>query len=867
MTELLKKKKLNTSKTIKSKTPLKLSKKKKPQNPFAKAMKKPKKISQVGTITLIVLGIALIPGTIFLNSFIDEEIAKGIGEQTLVPTPLDSNYFTFVTNDYPGAPEEYKTYYLWNLTNPDAFLSGSEPPVYEEIGPFRFKYLKYKYDISYNLISSTVTYKEYEKYVQVGGENISEVYITNVNPAFLGGVAMAGGSQRDYCEMNLPYVLSQVKETFESIFTESMDTQLNDEEWIEQSQRDILSECETLGASEISSKTVADIFFDCIEISDLQFFLEQGMPDWEEVFYAEWANDSAPQFNGDYNYLANQVDYTGGGIEVLLAAGIEDLMVQTLLDEDIQRVQNALISKQIAEMVDESGSLNGLGVDIDGTLAGTAIPPEADLNITNTEYVQIEDYEEEFWEWVWLIIPLHIGTKMDLDQYNIVGETGITYDQCVALWNKSDPLSLTGMDYEENQLWFDALDNTPEGEYARGNLTAYFGITSDQLAKILEWIDTSIETWLPNAVAYQSNEWNSGVITNRTVEEWLFEATDEAVCSFMEYYEKDTSIGRVHLFDNCENQTIAEEEAYIKTITMTTGHTNEQLARQVVAYDGKSTINLWQHSEPLMGSLGMYNPGKATELVPPKIFNPDLMRVIDLVYLGPTSVYGVQLNRFTFAPKTFSPNKNYYMNTQGLINVQAVEKFRGVPVLVSKPHFLDADPQVVASINGTHPDRMAHDTFIDIEPISGVTMHARERIQVNFNLTSEEYFTSDINTTTMPIVWYERSGIVPLHLAERFTNEVYPAQTAQAYILPGGITLGVILGIAGGAGTMNHEVKKSIIKKRLQPKSKQNLKGNLGSVKEKLGYTLPESKTLKKKNLKSKKPIKKMKSKKSNTKK
>ncbi len=821
----MKKIKNETEKPNKSKNSLKSNRKSKKslrQNNLPKSVKKPKKINQVAAISLLILGIALIPGAIFLNSFIQEEIDKGIEEQILVPTSPGTNFLAFITNDYLGAPEEFKTFYLWNLTNPDEFLSGDEKPIYEQIGPFKFRDLKYKYDIAYNPLLTEVTYKEYDKYVQVAGDNISEVYITNINPGFLGAIEYAGGTEQNLIEMNLPLVLSKVKGMFceelnqtlgEVLTEEGMFSMLNetlmgiindarvDSSFID-AFLDLLETFYGEGIIETWIENIITYIFDyLLPPEHLINFMANAMPTAEEVFYEEWANDYFPEVDANLTTLYEEIE----GVNSTVLLDILEFIFETFpaLKDLGESIMGSIIQQLGDDMVKSEGSSDGTGIDLDGRDPYNYPGSYRDLNIAN----------------------------------HTDGGSSLTYEQCTALWNESDPNSLLGMDYEINKVWFDALNGDNDSQYF---LRDHFGITETQLNSILNWIETGLSTWLPNLIEYSLNkEYNSGVITNRTVEEWLFTAEDAAIKDAMSQNGKDESLARVNLFDSCQNETEAEE-ADIKSITIMTGENNKYLARQVVKYDGKSTINIWESTEKIRGSLGMYNIPGMTDLIPPKIFISDLMRVIDMVYIGPTSIFGVNLNRFTFAPKTFSPNENYYMNTQGLINVQAVEKFQGVPVLVSKPHFLDSDPSVINAIEGIEPNRISHDTFIDVEPISGVTMNARERIQVNFNVSSDEYFTSDINTTVMPIAWYEQSGIVPKHLADRFTQEVYPAQTAQIAIISGGLVLGVVFSIAGGSGTLNNEFKKSIIRKRLGPKGKK-------AMKSKLGYKTEESKLKKKK--------------------
>jgi hypothetical protein len=181
------------------------------------------------------------------------------------------------------------------------------------------------------------------------------------------------------------------------------------------------------------------------------------------------------------------------------------------------------------------------------------------------------------------------------------------------------------------------------------------------------------------------------------------------------------------------------------------------------------------------------------------------------------------------------------MNTEGLINGQPIERFRGMPVCISKPHFLDTAQSVRNKVIGINPTEEKHETYIDVEPISGVTMNAHQRVQVNFNVSEDNYFT-EANSTIMPIMWYERTGKVPEDLAARFTGEVYPAQLAQGSILTVGMTCGIALTFAGGYKSISGQVKRSKIKKVVEPNNRKAFKSNIHSVQSKLGYMIKDKK-------------------------
>ena len=57
------------------------------------------------------------------------------------------------------------------------------------------------------------------------------------------------------------------------------------------------------------------------------------------------------------------------------------------------------------------------------------------------------------------------------------------------------------------------------------------------------------------------------------------------------------------------------------------------------------------------------------------------------------------------------------------------------PLYLTKPHFLEADPSLQSTVSGLDPDPVAHLTYVDVEPISGVTFDTHKRVQLNMGLS------------------------------------------------------------------------------------------------------------------------------------
>ena len=54
----------------------------------------------------------------------------------------------------------------------------------------------------------------------------------------------------------------------------------------------------------------------------------------------------------------------------------------------------------------------------------------------------------------------------------------------------------------------------------------------------------------------------------------------------------------------------------------------------------------------------------------------------------------------------------------------------GVPIVLSAPHFYNADPSLEKAVIGLKSDIEKHDTYLDIEPMTGITLSAHKRGQV-----------------------------------------------------------------------------------------------------------------------------------------
>ncbi|KAK6052262.1 hypothetical protein COOONC_10233 [Cooperia oncophora] len=84
----------------------------------------------------------------------------------------------------------------------------------------------------------------------------------------------------------------------------------------------------------------------------------------------------------------------------------------------------------------------------------------------------------------------------------------------------------------------------------------------------------------------------------------------------------------------------------------------------------------------------------------------------------------------------------------------------GTPrIYISNPHFFGADPAVLSSIQGMRkPSEEKDQTYVDIEPLSGVPIHAQRVTQINVGMVKGNLnVLADMYNITFPVLWMNES--------------------------------------------------------------------------------------------------------------
>ncbi|XP_076127297.1 lysosome membrane protein 2a [Alosa pseudoharengus] len=153
------------------------------------------------------------------------------------------------------------------------------------------------------------------------------------------------------------------------------------------------------------------------------------------------------------------------------------------------------------------------------------------------------------------------------------------------------------------------------------------------------------------------------------------------------------------------------------------------------------------------------------------IFAADLCRSIHLGYVNDEVVKGIPAYRFAPPSDVLeSPDKNpanagFCVPAgdclgKGVLKVSVCRE--GAPIVVSFPHFYQAEAKYINAIDGMNPNKEEHETYLDLNPTTGLPIRACKRAQLNIILNRVSGFpkTKHFNGTIFPIMYVNETATI-----------------------------------------------------------------------------------------------------------
>lgn len=141
------------------------------------------------------------------------------------------------------------------------------------------------------------------------------------------------------------------------------------------------------------------------------------------------------------------------------------------------------------------------------------------------------------------------------------------------------------------------------------------------------------------------------------------------------------------------------------------------------------------------GSTGEFWPMEINPTGDISVFVTDLCRPLTLKYQKDYTHYGVTGSRWVGDYRVFDNGENYPPNKcyctghpcpDLLAGVHNMSDCRfGAPIFASFPHFYLADKAYLNAVSGLKPNQSEHEFSLALEPLTGITLKADAKVQIN----------------------------------------------------------------------------------------------------------------------------------------
>ncbi|XP_068938944.1 scavenger receptor class B member 1-like isoform X1 [Petaurus breviceps papuanus] len=215
--------------------------------------------------------------------------------------------------------------------------------------------------------------------------------------------------------------------------------------------------------------------------------------------------------------------------------------------------------------------------------------------------------------------------------------------------------------------------------------------------------------------------------------------------------------------------------------TVFTGVKDFSKIHQVDKWNGKSKLNFWNSDQCNMinGTSGQMWAPFMTPEYNLQFYSPEACRSLSFDYEKSGEFKGIPTYRFV-APNTLFANGSVYPPNEGFCpclesGIQNMSSCQlNAPLFLSHPHFYNADPDLVESVIGLHPNKEEHSLFLEVHPVTGIPMNCSVKLQLSLYTKAVPGIgqTGKIQPVVLPLLWFEERGAMEGQTLSVFYNRL-----------------------------------------------------------------------------------------------
>ncbi|GFN91593.1 scavenger receptor class b member 1 [Plakobranchus ocellatus] len=214
-------------------------------------------------------------------------------------------------------------------------------------------------------------------------------------------------------------------------------------------------------------------------------------------------------------------------------------------------------------------------------------------------------------------------------------------------------------------------------------------------------------------------------------------------------------------------------------------------------------LSIWNsdYANRIEGSSGSMQPFPVKKHSNLSIFDPNMLRSLNLVYQKASSVAGVDSLRFAvpfsdFASPMDNPNNAGFCTPDedhclpsGAINMSVAAK--STPMILSLPHFVGGDPFYQRQVRGMSPSPEKHQPFYEYHPLTGISLRAGKRYQISMKISPFEHFRAfrNVRDAYLPVLWIDGESQMDDENLNIFRTKFQAVVNAMQYVKIGLVAL------------------------------------------------------------------------------
>jgi len=312
---------------------------------------------------------------------------------------------------------------------------------------------------------------------------------------------------------------------------------------------------------------------------------------------------------------------------------------------------------------------------------------------------------------------------------------------------------------------------------------------------------SSLPTFLHGVGQLFFNRFDTSPFITKTVGELLFYGYEEPMVKKLGQLTKDPVMktGKFGFFYPKNNTNDG-------TYTVYTGAQGMDNYMNIYSWKGKTEVDFWSENTCNMinGTEGSQFPRPLLRENDVLMFTAELCRSIYATYEKDVQHGPLTLYRYVLPDKLLAEsdeNKCYcpddFTCRAGMMNVGPCKD--GKPVVMSTPHFYQGNIEDARLLDGLEPNKEEHQTYLDLEPNTGVVFRAAKRLQVNMPLRRYANFPALKNVPELiyPILWVNETAVVPMDRTEKLHRTLTMPHLVVNYVSWGLIVFGALLIVIG----------------------------------------------------------------------